>query len=187
MQGELHHRTSAANGGSLRTAVALVTLGVLAIGAALVGAPFSVRVMGWLLATGGVLRGASALSRTGERHRVRAAEALSGAVYLAVGAMLAWVSPARPAPSAGVLLAAALFALAGVIRIVASRTAREPGWRFRAGHGLLSLVLGAAVWAQWPVSGLGALGLFAAIDMIAGGFATAAGALPPARHTVGAR
>jgi uncharacterized membrane protein HdeD (DUF308 family) len=180
------HEPVARDRGSLRTAIALLALGLLALGAALVSEPFSLRVMGWLLAVGGILRGASALARFGDRHRVRAAEALSGAVYLAVGAMLAMVSPARPVSSTPVLIAAALFALAGVIRIVASRTLREPGWQMRAAHGLLSLVLGAAVWAQWPVSGLGALGLFAAIDMIAGGFATAAGALPPDRRPAGA-
>ena len=178
MAAELHGSASASDRGSLRAAVALLALGLLALGAALVSEPFSLRVMGWLLAVGGILRGASALVRSGDRHRVRAAEALSGAVYLAVGAMLASVTPARAIPSTLVLLAAALFALAGVIRIVASRTLREPGWQLRAGHGLLSLVLGAAVWAQWPISGLAALGLFAAIDMFAGGFATAASALP---------
>jgi uncharacterized membrane protein HdeD (DUF308 family) len=177
-------RSSAEVSGSLRTAIALLTLGAFALGAALVSEPFSVRVMGWLLAIGGILRGASALARVGDRHRVRAAEAITGAVYLAVGAMLSWGSPARAMPSTVVLLAAALFALAGVIRIVASRASREPGWRFRAAHGLLSLVLGSAVWAQWPLSGLSALGRFTAIDMIAGGFATAARALPPpAEHT----
>src|SRR5690606_31777547 len=85
--------------GTLRSAVALLALGLLALGAALVGEPFSLRVMGWLLAVGGILRGASALVRSDDRHRVRAAEALSGAVYLAIGAMLAWVSPARAIPS----------------------------------------------------------------------------------------
>jgi uncharacterized membrane protein HdeD (DUF308 family) len=41
-----------------------------------------------------------------------------------------------------------------------------PGWGWLAADGLITLVLGMLVLAEWPASGLWAIGLFIGIDLI---------------------
>lgn len=37
-------------------------------------------------------------------------------------------------------------------------------------HGIVNLLLGIAIWRQWPVAGLWVIGLFVGIDMIFNGW-----------------
>ena len=43
---------------------------------------------------------------------------------------------------------------------------RMPGWGWQALNGALSSIMGILIMAQWPVSGLWAIGLFVGIDLI---------------------
>ena len=52
-----------------------------------------------------------------------------------------------------------------------------PGWGWHALNGFITFVLGVLVLAQWPVSGLWAIGLFIGIDLIFFGLAWVALAL----------
>lgn len=54
-----------------------------------------------------------------------------------------------------------------------------PGWGWQAMNGVITLVLGILVLAQWPVSGLWAIGLLVGIDLTFYGWAWVALALDP--------
>lgn len=157
-------------------AIALATLGTIA----LVGIASTAFVAtGGTLAIGGLLRSTSALSWR-ERPRVHVADLGTALVYVLVGATLLLAS--APISGALILGSAALLALTGLVRIVIHRTARPPGFRFGVAHGLVSLVLGAAIWARWPAAGLSDLALATATDMVVGALAIAASAPAPARE-----
>ncbi len=68
------------------------------------------------------------------------------------------------------LLLAAYFTVAGIFRIVAALSMRIRGWGWALADGIITLILGILVWAQWPVSGLWIIGLFIGIDLIVVGW-----------------
>ena len=57
----------------------------------------------------------------------------------------------------------------GLVRLVVSIIERFEGWGWMFASGLLSLLLGMAIWRQWPLSGLWVIGLFVGIEMMSSG------------------
>jgi len=55
------------------------------------------------------------------------------------------------------------------MRIVMSVFERFEGWGWVFVNGLVSVLLGAAIWRQWPLSGFWVIGLFVGIEMILSG------------------
>jgi uncharacterized membrane protein HdeD (DUF308 family) len=74
----------------------------------------------------------------------------------------------RPVVSAETLtlIMAAFFLVGGLFRFIAALAVHVPGWGWQAADGAITFLLGALVLAQWPVSGLWAIGLFIGIDLI---------------------
>ena len=74
----------------------------------------------------------------------------------------------RPVKSAEVITAfmALFFLVGGLFQIVGSVALALPGWGWLAADGLITLVLGMLVLAEWPASGLWAIGLFIGIDLV---------------------
>jgi uncharacterized membrane protein HdeD (DUF308 family) len=60
----------------------------------------------------------------------------------------------------------AVFLIGGLYQLVASLWTHLPGWGWQALNGALSSIMGILIMAQWPVSGLWAIGLFVGIDLI---------------------
>jgi len=60
----------------------------------------------------------------------------------------------------------AFFLIGGLYQLVASLWTHLPGWGWQALNGSLSSIMGILIMAQWPVSGLWAIGLFVGIDLI---------------------
>ena len=70
-------------------------------------------------------------------------------MYLAVGILLL-VNPVEGALALTIVLAAFLV-VEGVFKIImAWRVRGHPRWGWLLASGILSLVLGALIWAQWP-------------------------------------
>lgn len=70
------------------------------------------------------------------------------------------------------LLLAGYFIAEGIFKIVMSLRYRPTnGWGWLLTSGLLSLILGALIWSQWPMSGLWAVGVLVGVNLLGTGLA----------------
>ena len=69
------------------------------------------------------------------------------------------------------LLIAVLLILGGIFRILIAMAVRFQNRVWLALHGVVNILLGFAIWHDWPLSGLWVIGLFVGIDMIFNGWA----------------
>jgi uncharacterized membrane protein HdeD (DUF308 family) len=85
----------------------------------------------------------------------------------------------RPVISAEAVtfLMSLFFLIGGIYQLVSGMLTHLPGWGWQALNGVVSAILGFLLLAQWPVSGLYAIGLFVGIDLIFYGWAWIALAL----------
>jgi uncharacterized membrane protein HdeD (DUF308 family) len=85
----------------------------------------------------------------------------------------------RPLISAEALtfVMALFFLISGLFQLVGALFVFLPGWGWQAVDGIITIILGAMVLAQWPASGLWVIGLFIGIDLLFYGFAWIALAL----------
>ena len=74
----------------------------------------------------------------------------------------------RPVLSAEVatMLIALFFLVSGLFQFFGSIWVAQPGWGWQAADGIITLILGLLVLAQWPASGLWVIGLLVGIDLI---------------------
>ena len=93
---------------------------------------------------------------------------LIGIIYVVVG-LVAAESPAQTA-GALTLLAAAMFIIAGIFRMVAAITIRFPQWGWVLLNGAVALILGIMVFKQFPNSALWLIGTLFGIDLIFNGW-----------------
>jgi uncharacterized membrane protein HdeD (DUF308 family) len=100
---------------------------------------------------------------------------LAAILFGVVGAIMVM----RPLITAEVLtlFMATFFLIGGLFQLIGSAWVGLPGWGWHAADGIITIVLGALVLAQWPASGLWVIGLFLGIDLIFYGFAWIALAL----------
>jgi uncharacterized membrane protein HdeD (DUF308 family) len=92
---------------------------------------------------------------------------LTGVLYLIAGIFL--INNPVGAALGLTLLVAVCLLTGGAVRIVLSLLERFDGWGWVVMNGIVSVLLGAAIWRQWPLSGLWALGLFVGIEMLFSG------------------
>jgi uncharacterized membrane protein HdeD (DUF308 family) len=155
------------NGWLLFLGVVLIVLGVLAIAVT----PFFtglvvVQMLGILLVAGGLVQVIQ--SFTGHHWRGFVLSLLGGILYFVLGLMC--LRHPGLAMESLTLLIAMLLMVVGMTRILTSLIVRFEQWGWTALNGLISLVLGAGIWAQWPWSGLWVLGTFVGIEMIFAGW-----------------
>jgi uncharacterized membrane protein HdeD (DUF308 family) len=92
---------------------------------------------------------------------------LLGLLYAAAG-FLTIQSPLLAAESLTLMLAA-LFLVGGTFRIVVALSERFPYWGWVLANGAITVLLGIAIWRQWPASSLWVIGMFVGIDLIVNG------------------
>jgi uncharacterized membrane protein HdeD (DUF308 family) len=150
----------------LALGLALVVLGTIALGSALVMTVASVFFFGWLLIIGGVMEAVHAFWR--KRWAGFFLDLLTGILYIIAG----WMMVTNPKESALLLtlIIAMFLVFEGVFRIVAALAARYPHWGWVLFNGIISLILGIMIWRQWPYSGLWVIGLFVGIEMLLNGW-----------------
>ncbi|HVS38042.1 MAG TPA: DUF308 domain-containing protein, partial [Gemmataceae bacterium] len=68
------------------------------------------------------------------------------------------------------LLAAGCLLVSGVFRVVLAVYQRFDGWGWVLLNGVVSFILGAAIWRHWPSSSEWVIGLFLGIEMLFGGW-----------------
>jgi uncharacterized membrane protein HdeD (DUF308 family) len=145
--------------------IALILLGAVAMGSSVITTLATVQVFGILLLLGAIFEIVTAF--WGRRWRGFFLHLLAGVLYLIVGVFLI-DNPLEAALGLTLLVAAGLL-VGGILRIVLSVVERFDGWGWVLLNGLVSILLGTAIWKQWPLSGLWAIGLFVGIEMLFSG------------------
>lgn len=150
----------------LALGIVWIILGVIALVDSIAATIASMLVFGWVLLIAGIVEAVQAFRHRRGGHLFL--HVLEAVLSFVVGLML------LRHPLAGALvmtlLLAAYFVVAGIFRIVAALSIRPPQWGWALGNGIITLILGILVWAQWPVSGLWIIGLFIGIDLIVTGW-----------------
>ncbi len=146
---------------------ALVILGILALVAPLLSGLAVTVVAAVLLTAAGVTRlswafGAASFGRGVLTFLLGGLMILGGLVMLAAPLVgLAWLT----------VMLAAYFLVDGVMDIVAAiRIRPAEHWSWMLVGGLVSLLLAAVIWRQWPISGLWAVGMLVGLRLLVAGF-----------------
>lgn len=151
--------------------IVLIILGVIGLGAVALLSLASAIWFGAMIFVGGIVVLIDAFRHQGWKSRLW--HILIGVAYVAVGVMT-FVNPLVATASLTLLAGAALVAT-GVLRLIVAFQNRElPYWGWVAFSGVLSLLLGGMILAQWPGSSLWVLGTFLAIELIFQGWAAIA-------------
>jgi uncharacterized membrane protein HdeD (DUF308 family) len=145
--------------------VALMILGMMAIGSSLIATLATVLVFGILLLLGAIFEIVTAL--WGRSWRGFFLHLLAGVLYLVAGIFMI-NNPVEAALGLTLLVAACLLT-GGILRIIQSALDRFDGWGWVLVNGMVSLLLGTAIWRQWPLSGTWVIGLFVGIEMLFSG------------------
>ncbi len=163
--------------------LALIVLGVLALGASVFTTMVTMIFLGWVLVVDGVLQGVLAF----RAHQWSGffQHLLAGILSVIVGGLIL----TKPIASALTLtlLLAAFFTVSGLFQVVAALVMQFPGRGWAILSGAVNVVLGILIWQEWPESSLWLIGTFVGIDLIFKGWSyTAFGlslrTLPGAAH-----
>jgi uncharacterized membrane protein HdeD (DUF308 family) len=100
---------------------------------------------------------------------------LGGILSIVVG-MLVWARPGAGLVALTLLLAGYFFA-SGLFRGITSIADRYPGWGSDFAYGIVSVVLGAIIFAQLPSSSMWVLGVVVGVEILSRGISIMAGAL----------
>jgi uncharacterized membrane protein HdeD (DUF308 family) len=142
--------------------IALVVLGVLAIGRAVTATIVSILFFGWLLLFACGIEVAQAIV---VGHWAGFFHHLVAAILFGVTGFLIVTRPLLGAEVATMLMAV-FFLIGGLFQVISSAWVAMPGWGWQLVDGIITFILGVLVLAQWPVSGLWVIGLFIGIDLI---------------------
>jgi uncharacterized membrane protein HdeD (DUF308 family) len=145
--------------------IALMILGVAAIGSSFIATFATVLVFGILMLLGAIFQVVTAI--WGRSWRGFFLHLLAGVLYLIAGLFMI-ENPLEAALNLTFLIAVCLL-IGGVLRIGLSVVERFAGWGWVLLNGVISVVLGVGIWRQWPLSGLWAIGLFVGIEMLFSG------------------
>jgi len=153
--------------------IGVVILGIAAIARSVAATVASMLFFGWLLVLASGIEIAQAVM---VGHWAGFFQHLLAAILFGIAGLLLVT---RPVGSAEVLTVfmAMFFLVGGLFQIVGSIAVALPGWGWQVADGLITVVLGLLVLAEWPASGLWVIGLFIGIDLIFYGLAWIALAL----------
>ncbi|MDN6319866.1 MAG: HdeD family acid-resistance protein [Marinobacter sp.] len=153
----------------LALGILFIALGTIALGMSVAVTVATVLFFGVLLTIGGVFQAIEALKCRGWKSIL--AHVLIALLYAVAGVSMI------TEPVAGSLVLTAflggIFVATGLLRIMMGLHLKGTGlrWGWIVFAGLVSLVLGAMIFFQWPMSALWIIGLLVAIEMIFHGWA----------------
>ena len=142
--------------------IALLLLGVIAVFRSVTATIVSMLFFGWLLLFASGIEIAQAVM---VGHWVGFFHHLLAAILFGVTGLILVTRPVLGAEVVTVFMAM-FFLIGGLFQFIGSAWVALPGWGWQALDGLIALVLGVLVLAQWPTSGLWVIGLFIGIDLI---------------------
>lgn len=145
--------------------VALIILGTLAMGSSFIATLATVMVFGLMLLLGAIFQVVTAF--WARQWRGFFLHMIAGVLYLIASVFLIQ-NPLGAALGLTILVAVCLL-VGGIMRVVMSVFERFEGWGWVFVNGLVSVLLGAAIWRQWPLDGTWVIGLFVGIEMFLSG------------------
>jgi uncharacterized membrane protein HdeD (DUF308 family) len=149
----------------LALGIVLILIGTFALVDAVFVSVFSMLIFGWLLLFAGIIQGIQAFRHRRTGHFFL--HVLNAIFSFVIGLILLRDSLAGLLVMT--LLLAGYFIVVGIFRIVAALAVRIPGAGWTLLDGIISLLLGILVWAQWPMGALWIIGLFIGINLITNG------------------
>jgi uncharacterized membrane protein HdeD (DUF308 family) len=157
----------------LALGLVLLVLGVAAIVRSVTSTVVSMMFFGWILVFAGVIEFVNAFMVG--KWAGFFLHLLAAILFTVTGVIMV----ARPVISAeaATFLMSLFFLIGGLYQFVYAFWTHLPGYGWQALNGAVSSVLGFLLLAQWPVSGLYAIGLFVGIDLLFYGWAWIALAL----------
>ena len=144
--------------------ILLIVLGLLAVYSSVVTTLVTVLAIGMLLFASGMVVILDTFTFWWRRKSGFFVHLIVGLLYAAVGLILI-MNPQQASISLTLALAI-LYIVVGTFRTAFSASMQLPRWGWGVFSGLLTLILGVLILAQWPVSGLFVIGLFVGIDLI---------------------
>lgn len=141
--------------------IALLALGVAALGDTVFATLVSVVFLGWLLVASGIFQAAHWLRGREERHFF---DLLRFVLDLVVGLMLL-SNPAAGALTITLVLAI-FFLVGGLMRVFGALSSEEPHRAWTILDGAISVLLGILLWVHWPSSALWFVGFAIAVGLI---------------------
>jgi uncharacterized membrane protein HdeD (DUF308 family) len=146
--------------------VLLIALGVFACYWFFAATLATVYTLGGILIVGGLFYGASAFSA--RKWSIALLDVLACALYVIAG-IVAFRQPIATA-GAVTLVLSALYIVQGISRIVGALTLKTPGWGWMLFNGIVTLLFGAVIFAQWPAGSLWLIGVLVGIDLMLAGW-----------------
>jgi uncharacterized membrane protein HdeD (DUF308 family) len=149
-------------GWRLGLGLTMVVLGVLSLAFTPAVSVISTVLLGIALATAG---GVALIAI------FKSESAVEGVLMLILGGMLVitgfalLLDPVRALTATTTIIGTYLL-FSGVARIIIALFNRHGPWGWAIVHGVVNLLLGVLIFAKWPLSGLVAVGLFVAIELI---------------------
>lgn len=144
-----------------------IVLGTIGLGMSFWLTEVSVVFFGALLIVGGVFQVLDAVGCHGWKSIVW--HVVIGLLYVAAGVIVV-LNPVAAALSLTLALGIILIAV-GILRAIMSFELKPaPGWFWALLSGLVSIVLGGMILAEWPQTGFWIIGLFIAVELIFNGW-----------------
>jgi uncharacterized membrane protein HdeD (DUF308 family) len=147
--------------------IALIVLGTVAIGSAVLVTTATMIFFGLLLLAAGIAQLVGAF--WAGRWSGFLLTLLVSLFYILTGFFMV-DAPVESAMAITLLLALTFF-VTGIFRIVAALTLRFHHWGWPLLNGVISVLLGTMIYKQWPASGVWVIGLFIGIELIFNGWA----------------
>jgi uncharacterized membrane protein HdeD (DUF308 family) len=148
--------------------ILLIILGCVALAFTPAATLATILVLGWIIAASGIIECIGAFRA--RRSRGVFLHLLAGALGIALGLLI--VTHPLAGAMAWTLLFAAYCTVIGAFRIASALAVRYRSWGWALFDGVVTLVLGIMLWAQWPVSALWFLGLALGVALLLRGWST---------------
>lgn len=146
--------------------ILLVLLGCAIIGSSYFATIFSVIIFGVFLLCAGVVQIFQAF--LARKWSGLFLSLFLGILYIVTG-FICLGKPETAAISITLWIAAFCF-VAGIFKMISSLLIRFDQWGWVFFNGLVTFLLGAMIYANWPLSGLWVIGLFIGVDLILAGW-----------------
>lgn len=160
---DVYDETGIHRGWLAAVGILFILLGAVGLGTAALMTLASVLFFGALAIVGGIVQLLQSLTSHGRRNQV--VGAVIGALYVSAG-FLIFYNPVVSSMVLTLFLAGTLVAL-GAARIAFSMQYRNNiYWTWSMISGIISIVLGVLIVAQWPITALWVIGLFVSLEMI---------------------